>query len=220
MWFTAWLVLSSCCQLPGAATDSSFTRGVDALRAGRIDSAVDLLDQAAESKPHVMPHLWQRGIAQYFAGKYTAGRKQFEAHRQVNPHDVENAAWHFLCVAATDGVAEARRVMLAAPGDSRVPMLQIYKLYAGTGDHDAVTAVVEGLPAGSQARRTARFYADLYMGLLAHAEGDAQRAERYLAAAAEFTERGIMVDVARLAHDRLIKHESKRLKRDRTTPQN
>lgn len=203
MWLTALLVLNSCGQLSGSTDDSSLAKGVEALRAGRVEEAVTLLDQAAQSTPRRMPYLWQRGIAQYFAGKYSAGREQFEAHRKVNPHDVENAAWHFLCVAAIDGVAEARETLLPAPDDPRTPMPQIHAFYAGTGDHEAVMAAVEKLPPGSQARRTAKFYADLYTGLLAHAEGDPERAKRYLTSAAEVTQRSIMVDVARVARDRL-----------------
>ena len=203
MLFTALWVLSCCGQVAGPADRSPLEKGVEALEAGRVAEAVEWLDHTAEARPEVMPYLWQRGIAQYFAGQYAEGRRQFEAHRKVNPHDVENAAWHFLCVAATDGVEKARRAMLPAPGDPRVPMAEIYQLYAGTGDHDAVTAAVERLPAGSRARRTARFYADLYTGLLAHAEGDADRAERYLKAAAEVNQDGTMVDVARVARDRL-----------------
>ena len=34
-----------------------------------------------------------------YAGRYQDCREQFESHRTVNPDDVENAAWHFLCVA-------------------------------------------------------------------------------------------------------------------------
>lgn len=203
MVFTALLLLSSCYQISEPATDASLTKGVDALREGRVEAAASLLDQVAQSAPELTPHLWQRGIAHYFAGNYCKAREQFEAHRKVNPNDVENATWHFLCVTETDGVAEARRAMLAAPGDPRVPMRQIYALYAGTGDHDAVQAAVDRLPPGSRARRTARFYADLYTGLLAHAEGDAKRASSYLEAAAKATPRNVMVDVARLARDRL-----------------
>mgnify|MGYP000446850332 CR=1 FL=1 len=36
------------------------------------------------------------------------GRKLFELHRSVNPQDVENAAWHFLCAARVDGLEKAR----------------------------------------------------------------------------------------------------------------
>lgn len=179
-------------------------RGVEDLRAGRIESAIAALDEVAEADPVTMPHLWQRGIALYFAGQYREGREQFEQHRRVNPHDVENATWHFLCVAATDGVERARRAMLPAPGDRRVPMDELYALYKGTGDRARVDAAVEAVPAESAGRRTAQFYADLYLGLLAHAEGKAAEAEQHLAAAAAVTDQNVMADVARVARERLV----------------
>jgi len=73
-----------------------------------------------------MPQLWQRGIALYYAGRYDDCRKQFEAHRTVNPDVVENAAWHFLCVARADSVAAARAALLPVGPDRRVPMHEVY----------------------------------------------------------------------------------------------
>lgn len=189
---------------PPMSVEQLLDQGVADLRAGRIEAAVTGLDRVVELDPPSMPYLWQRGIAQYFAGQYRQGREQFEAHRRVNPRDVENATWHFLCVAAVEGVDAARQGILPAPGDGRVPMSEVYALYAGTGDRAAVEAAVAGLPDGSAARRSARFYADLYLGLLAHAEGNAAEAAKYLKAAAAVPDRNVMADVARVAHKRLV----------------
>lgn len=183
------------------------SRGVQRLCEGEIEKALADLDRVVELSPASEPYLWQRGIAQYFAGKYQEGRKQFESHRGVNPNDVENATWHFLCVAATDGVAEARKVMLPAPNDFRVPQEEIYALFKGTGSLDDVDRAVEALPENSNQRRVARFYADLYIGLLAHAEGRSEDAKKYLTSAGSTSDRGVMEDVARLCRDRLIKRE-------------
>lgn len=208
MWVcVVWLAICGAAQGSQPSVRELLRRGVEELRAGRIEPSLAALDAVAEADPVAMPHLWQRGIAQYFAGQYRKGREQFESHRRVNPHDVENATWHFLCVAATDGVDQARRAMLPAPGDGRVPMNELYALYKGTGDRAAVDAAVEAVPAGSAARRTARFYADLYIGLLSHAEGNAAEAEQHLAAAAAVPDRGVMADVARVARDRLVGKE-------------
>lgn len=209
MWIGV-LCIAICCaaqdaaQQPQRSAGALLRQGVEDLRAGRIEASLAALDAVAEADPVAMPHLWQRGIAQYFAGQYREGREQFEQHRKVNPHDVENATWHFLCVAATDGVDQARRAMLPAPGDRRVPMDQLHALYKGTGDRAAVEAAVEAVPEGSAAHRTARFYADLYLGLLAHAEGKPDEAEQYLTAAAAVRDRSVMADVARVARDRLV----------------
>ena len=58
------------------------------------------------------PYLCQRGISQYCLGDFAGGRQQFEIHRKVNPNDVENAAWHYLCVAKTDGQDVARQSLI------------------------------------------------------------------------------------------------------------
>lgn len=195
-------------QSPGdAGKDPSFLldRGVERLSAGNVDQALADFDRVVELSPASEPYLWQRGIAQYFAGKYVEGRKQFESHRAVNPNDVENATWHFLCVAAVDGVEAARRGMLPAPNDFRVPQEEIYALFKGTGTIEDVNRAVEELPENSSSRRVARFYADLYIGLLAHAEGRAEDAKRYLTSAGSTSDRGVMADVARLSRNHLIR---------------
>ena len=91
------------------------------------------------------PYLWQRGISDYYAGQFKKGREQFESHKRVNPDDVENAAWHFLCVARTNGIEAARKSLIPidVTRDSRVPMTEIYELYAGRGSEDAVTNAAE-----------------------------------------------------------------------------
>ncbi|MCG8648634.1 MAG: tetratricopeptide repeat protein, partial [Pirellulales bacterium] len=95
------------------------------LRVGDSKTAVKLFDQYVKQHPDDLPYLWQRGIALYFVGDYQEGAKQFEVHRTVNPNDVENAAWHFLCVAKAKSFQEARRLVLPAPGDSRIPMDEV-----------------------------------------------------------------------------------------------
>ncbi|MCA9188507.1 MAG: hypothetical protein KDA99_22920, partial [Planctomycetales bacterium] len=77
--------------------DQFVDRGMQRFRAGEIAESLGDFDRAIEKEPRVRPYLWQRGISLYYLGKYAEGREQFETHRSVNPHDVENAAWHFLC---------------------------------------------------------------------------------------------------------------------------
>ena len=88
-------------------------------------------DQVAKLVPDQAPQLWQRGIALYYAGRYQDCREQFESHRTVNPDDVENAAWHFLCVARAESPAKAKAALLPVGPDSRVPMRQIYLMFRG-----------------------------------------------------------------------------------------
>ena len=82
-------------------------------------------------QPECQPGLWQRGLALYYADRFVEGQKQFELHRLVNPNDVENPAWHYLCVARAASPENARQHMLAVGQDLRVPMKQILDLYKG-----------------------------------------------------------------------------------------
>lgn len=50
----------------------------------------------------------------------------------MNPNDVENAAWHFLCVARAESPEQARAALLPVGSDRRVPMRQIYEMFRGT----------------------------------------------------------------------------------------
>jgi lipoprotein NlpI len=147
----------------------------------RVEESLVAFDRLA-ADAEAMPYLWQRGIAQYYAGKFAEGRAQFEAHRKVNPNDVENAAWHFLCVARADGVEAARRALLPVGPDARVPMREVLDLFAGKGTEADVLRAAntrEGLLLRNQL-----CYAHLYLGLYAEAAGDAAAARKHLTLAA------------------------------------
>jgi len=100
-------------------------------------------DQLLLAVPGAEPELWQRGLALYYAKRYDDGRKQFELHRTVNPNDVENPAWHFLCVARLEGVEATRGELLPVGEDSRVPMQEILGFYAGRCGPEKVLATAE-----------------------------------------------------------------------------
>jgi lipoprotein NlpI len=157
---------------------SVLERAVADFERGRIEESVDGFDALVRMRPDAMPQLWQRGIALYYAGRYAECREQFEAHRKVNPADVENAAWHFLCVARAESPARAQAALLPVGRDRRVPMAQIYRMFEGVMAPDAVLA------AGG-ADRGAQFYARLYVGLYFEATGDARRAFEHLTVAAD-----------------------------------
>ena len=92
--------------------------------AGRIEESVAGFDQVARARPDAAPQFWQRGIALYYAGRYDDCRRQFEDHRVVNPNDVENAAWHFLCVARGESPEAALEALLPVGRDRRRPLLR------------------------------------------------------------------------------------------------
>jgi lipoprotein NlpI len=169
-------------------------KAAEDFRAGRIEDAARGFDRAALLAPAEAPFMWQRGIAQYYVGRFDECARMFATHRTVNPDDVENAAWHFLCVAADETFDAARRKLLPVGPDSRVPMREIYQLFQG---RVTVPQVLEA--AGTSVR--AQFYAHLYSGLYLEASGnhDAARAQIKIAAEPRYAQAGgYMHDVARV----------------------
>lgn len=152
-------------------------RAVAHFEAGRIAESAADFDRLVQADPAGMPYLWQRGIVLYYAGRYADCRQQFERHRTVNPDDVENAAWHFLCVARAESPVRARAALLPVGPDSRVPMRQVYEMFRGAATPEEVLRAAGAQPA-------AQFYAQLYLGLYFEATGDARRAFEHITAAA------------------------------------
>ena len=173
------------------------TAGDIHLRAGKVDSATRLFNRFVKKRPEELPYLWQRGISLYFTGDFEEAAEQFEVHRRVNPNDVENAAWHFLCIAKSHSVEKAKQLVLPAPGDPRAPMEEVLQMLS-TGNREAVIARVEALPTGSERRKSAAFYGDFYLGLYADALGEKKQAVKYLKRAAEDAPHNYMGDVARV----------------------
>jgi lipoprotein NlpI len=181
-------------------------RGFELFKLGRVREAISDFDKFLEMAPAQSPQHWQRGIALYYAGRFEDGRKQFESHRTVNPNDVENAVWHYLCVARLEGVAKARAALIPIQGDSRVPMKEIYDLFRGTGSVEEVLKAAEAGQPSTAALKNRLFYAHLYIGLLCEAEGKSKQAEEHiLKAAGPYQQDHYMGDVARV-HARLL-HE-------------
>ena len=155
---------------------------VDLYFAAKPKESVEAFDRLIKLQPDAKPGLWQRGLALYHADKFKEGREQFEVHQTVNPNDVENAAWHFICVAKADGVEEARKHLIPIKGDSRVPMKEVHDLFAGNG---SVEAVMKAAEAGDESeRRNQLCYAHLYLGLYFEAIGEAGKAKDHMLKAA------------------------------------
>jgi lipoprotein NlpI len=153
-----------------------FDRANADFQGGRIAESVEGFDNLIKVAPAVAPQLWQRGIALYYAGRYKDCREQFELHRTVNPNDVENAAWHFLCVARHESPEKARSALLPVGPDQRVPMREIYEMFRGR------MAPPEILAAGGS-RQDGQFYAHLYLGLYYEAIGNNRLALEHITAA-------------------------------------
>jgi hypothetical protein len=154
-----------------------FDRAVADFERGRVTESAAGFDELVKLAPASAPQLWQRGIALYYAGRYKDCRTQFESHRTVNPNDVENAVWHFLCVAREESPQKARSALLPVGPDSRVPMRQVYEMFRGTLRPEDVQAAAGTSLSG-------QFYARLYLGLYFEAMGNAALAREHITAAA------------------------------------
>ena len=178
------------------------------LRANQPASALKSFDRAAELRPKQVPFMWQRGIAQYYAGEFEAGRDQFIVHREVNSNDVENAVWHFMCVTKLENFDAARKGYLPAPGDPRPPMQQVYELFQGTATVEDVTKAMQGFPKGSRAETMAGLYGELYLGIYADMQGKQKEAIQWLEKAVARKQSGYMPDVARVHLEQLTQKAS------------
>ena len=172
------------------------SRGEEHFRQARIAEATADFDRQVKLRPEQAAEHWQRGIAYYYAGEYENGVRQFELHQTVNPHDVENAAWHFLCVvrAPKGSIETARKKLIPVTRDSRIPMAQIQQLFAGSMTPEEVLRV------GEEAGGTASFYADLYVGLYYEALDRNNESLRLVSRAANnpAARKNYMGDVARV----------------------
>ena len=167
----------ACAVVSAQSPQALLNRAVAEFEQGRFAAANTAFDELAKLVPEQAPHLWQRGIALYYGGRYTDCRRQFESHRTVNPDDVENAAWHFLCVAREESPEKARAALLPVGPDSRTPMREVYQMFRG-----ALTAEDVLKAAGTGA--SGQFYAHLYIGLYSEALGRKDLARKHIKEAA------------------------------------
>lgn len=183
--------VSTVAQAPQAVLDravADFDNGLVAEAAAGFDNMVKLV-------PLIAPRLWQRGVTLFYAGRYADCQSQWETTVKAYPDDVENAAWHYACVAKLESPAKARAALLTVGTDARVPMREIYAMLRGTGSPDAVLKAAGATPAG-------QFYAQFYTGLYYDANGDRMRALQAMtaASAARFAEAGGYMHSAARVH--------------------
>lgn len=193
------LGMAACAPASGQTAGELMRQAETDFLAGRVEESMVNFDQVAQQRPDVAPQLWQRGIALYYTGRYEECRQQFESHRLVNPADVENAAWHFLCVARSDGADAALAALLPVGRDGRSPMPEIYEMFGGRMSQEEVIAA-----AGDNAR--GQFYAHLYLGLYQEALGQTAGARESILLAADdrfAAAGGYMHGVAVVHRDRL-----------------
>jgi lipoprotein NlpI len=184
-------------------------RGWCRFRLGKFDDAIADFDMVIKLVPSREPEHWQRGIVYYYAKRFAEGKKQFELHQTVNPRDVENAVWHFLCTARLSGLDAARASLIPITGDARVPMTQVQSLFAGKATPQDVLKAAEAGEPRSPVRASQLFYAHLYLGLYYEAAGDDLKCREHIQKAVnEFPSDSLMGDVARV-HAQVLKRRSK-----------
>jgi len=190
--------LSAYAQSPDETPRAVYERAVADFERERIEESAAEFDRLAKMIPDEAPQLWQRGIALYYAGRYADCRAQFEAHRTVNPNDVENAAWHFLCVAREQSPEAAKSALLPVGLDPRLPMLEIYQMLRGALPPERVVAAAKD-------QSVAQFYAHLYVGLYFEAIGDEKGARKHIRYAAEGHPAGDFMHTVAKVHWQLLR---------------
>ncbi len=165
--------------------------------AGKAEESLPLFNRANALLAERAPDNWQRGIALSVCGKWEEGAKQFKMHHDVNPNDVENSAWYFLCVAKSENLEAAKKSVIPSRGDARQPMMAILKMLKGEAKPEEVLAVAEKATAGA-ARKEAMFYGELYVGLYYDSIGSAAEAEKHLRASLNYDQKHYMSDTSRV----------------------
>jgi lipoprotein NlpI len=181
-------------------------RGSAYFMLGKFKESVADFDAYLKFMPDKADGHWRRGISLYYAGRYEEGKKQFKGYENLDKNDVENAVWYFLCAAKKDGLKKAREGMLEIGKDRRVPMMQVYDLFAGKLKPADVLKAANADRLTDEQRKQRLFYAHLYLGLYYDATGDPKKAAEHLAlAAGKYRINHYMGEVTRVHHELLTK---------------
>lgn len=167
-------------------------------RSGHVSESLKPFERANELDPAMADHNWQRGLALATAGQFEKGAEQFSDHHRVNPDDVENSAWHFLCVAKSQGLEQARQQLLPSRGDRREPMMGILSMFRQTKSPEQLLSELDSKGLQGDQLKSATFYALLYVGLYHDSVGDKSQAVQYLKRCLESDLSGYMHDAARV----------------------
>ena len=166
--------------------DYHFKLGDTRFMNGEMKQAIAAYDRAIELAPALEPRCWQRGLAYYFANEFELGKAQFDVHQTVNSQDVENSVWHLLCNSRLVGLEKARDAMIPIQGDSRTPMPEVFKLFAGQGTaNEVMQAATRDSQSSDYNRRNHLYYAHLYIGLFHDMQGESELAVKSMKQASD-----------------------------------
>jgi lipoprotein NlpI len=176
------------------------TRGTEFFKLRRFKEAIADFDQECKLEPAREPWHWKRGLAYYYAGQYDKGRDQFQQYHNREDNDVENAVWRVLCMARMQdvGLKKAQADILVVRRDPRVPMMEVYALFAGKAKpEDVLRAIDRGQP-DERERNSRTFYGNLYLGLYFDMTGQPKRAVEHLKIAVGHPIEHFMWNIAKL----------------------
>ncbi len=193
-------------------------RGECHFKAGKIKESIADFDKYLTFVPQREPDHWQRGLSYYYDGEFDKGVKQFELHKKVNPEDVENAVWHYLCKARIDGAVKAREALIEIKADRRTWAMPVYEMYRGHMTPEEVLGKSTADIKDEKLLKNNLFYAHLYIGLHYESLGKADEAKKHIDIAHEkYPSEHYMGDVARVHYERLKNTPGKRSS-DATAP--
>jgi lipoprotein NlpI len=175
-------------------------RGTEYFKLRRFREAIADFDQECKLEPAREPWHWKRGLAYYYAGQYDQGRDQFQQYHDREDNDVENAVWRVLCMARMKdvGLKKAQTDILVVRRDPRVPMMEVYALFAGKAKPDEVLRAIDRGQPEKNERNSRVFYGNLYLGLYYDMTGDPKRSAEHLKVAVDHPIEHFMWDIARL----------------------
>jgi lipoprotein NlpI len=185
-----------------------YLRGREHFRLGQVEHSAADFDRYVELRPELESRQWERGIADYYAGDYEKGAKQFALYQTYHNNDVENAVWRYLCMAAAGdhtpaALAQARAELLPIENDRRVPMMQVYAMYRGQMTPEQVLEAAEAGQLSPEQKNAQLFYAHLYVGLFHAAAGNQDLERKHVLAAEQHKIGHYMWDVAHVHADQL-----------------
>lgn len=150
---------------------------------GQFDGAVQDYEEMVRLDPEQDASHWRLGIAYYYAGKAEAAAAQFGKYHAFDQVDRENGIWRYLSQFKAQGKAAARKELLKYEKDDREPFPAVYKLFAGEITPQQILDGIAAARLDDAEREKRLFYAELYIGLNAAAEGQPEEARRHLRAA-------------------------------------
>ncbi len=147
---------------------------------GEFREAVRDYEKMVGLDPSLETSHWRRGIAYFYAGRYKDAAHQFEIYHTFDDVDRENGIWRYLSQAKAHGLETARKGLLKYKKDDREPFPDVYRMFAGKVDGDAIIEKILMAKISADDREKRFFYAHLYIGLGEFIEGREKSAREHL----------------------------------------